>query len=243
MTILDEILKYKNQEVLKHKQLTRSLLKLLECGKFAVITEVKKASPSKGVIRENFNPVEIAKIYEKSGASAISVLTDEKFFQGSVQYLKDIRKVVDLPILRKDFIVDEFQIYETKIIGADIILLIVSVLDKAQLKDYVRIAAEIGLEALVEVHDREEFEIAAEVGAKIIGINNRNLKTFDVSLNNTVEILSDGVPEDVFIISESGIKTNSDVKFLKEAGAAGVLIGEALMRENDIENALKNLIK
>lgn len=243
MTILDEILNHKKQEVLKQKKNIRSFYKLLQDGEFGVIAEVKKASPSKGVIREDFNPEEIAISYAHAGASAISVLTDEKFFQGNIQYLKSIRKLVELPLLRKDFIIDEFQVYETKLIGADIILLIASALDKVQLKDYYDLSSEIGLDVLLEVHDKKEFDIALETGAKIIGINNRNLKTFEVSLQNTLDIIKNEIPDGVFVISESGIQNNSDVKMLKDKGVSGVLVGESLMRENNIENALKNLIQ
>ncbi|OGI01949.1 MAG: hypothetical protein A2Y25_02985 [Candidatus Melainabacteria bacterium GWF2_37_15] len=243
MTILQEILEYKKQEVLKQKQQARSFYKVLQAGKFALIAEVKKASPSKGIIREDFNHIEIAQAYAKAGAAAISVLTDEKFFKGNVQYLKDIRAITDLPILRKDFIIDEFQVYETKIIGADIILLIVAALDKAQIKDYYDLSRELGLEVLVEVHDRKEFDTAVELGANIIGINNRDLKTFEVNLQNTVNIIKEGIPEGVFVISESGIQDNGDVKFLKENGVSGILVGEALMREKNIETAVLNLLK
>ena len=243
MTILQEILEYKKQEVFKQKQPVRSFYKVLQTGKFALIAEVKKASPSKGIIREDFNHIEIAQAYTKAETAAISVLTDKKFFQGNIQYLKDIREITDTPILRKDFIIDEFQVYETKIIGADIILLIVAALDKAQIKDYYDLSCELGLEVLVEVHDREEFNIAVELGANIIGINNRDLKTFEVNLQNTVNIMKEGIPEGVFIISESGIQNNGDVKFLKENGVSGVLVGEALMREKNIETAVQNLLK
>ncbi len=243
MSILEEILEHKKQEIIKQKQPARNFYKRLQSGEFALIAEVKKASPSKGIIREDFNHKEAALAFEKAGAAAISVLTDEKFFRGSIQYLKDIRKIVDLPVLRKDFIIDEFQVYQTKFIGADIILLIVSVLDKAQLADYFALSSEIGLEVLVEVHDRKEFELAAQTGAKIIGINNRDLKTFEVNVKNTLDIIKNGIPEGVFIISESGIQAGPDVKLLRESGVSGILAGEALMREKDIERAVKNLIK
>ncbi len=243
MTILQEILEHKTQEVLNKKKPVKSFYEVLRKDEFSLIAEVKKASPSKGIIRQDFNHVEIAKIYAEAGARAISVLTDERFFQGSIQYLKDITQAVDLPILRKDFIVDEFQVYETKIIGADIILLIVSALDKIQLKDYFDLSKEIGLDVLVEAHDREEFDIAADIGAKIIGINNRDLKTFQADLQVTCDILAGGVPENTFVISESGIQTRDDIKKLKECGASGALIGEAFMKEKDILNAVKSLIK
>lgn len=243
MTILSEILEHKKQEIFNQKQPSRSFYKSLETGDFVLIAEVKKASPSKGIIREEFDYTKIAKAYEKAGAAAISVLTDEKYFQGSVQYLKEIRQVVNVPVLRKDFIIDEFQVYETKFIEADIILLIVSALDAVQLKDYFILSRELGLDVLVEVHDREEFNRAVEIGANIIGINNRNLKTFEINLNNTIDIIKGGIPDNTYIISESGIQTAANVSFLKQNNVSGILVGESLMREKNIEFAVKNLIK
>jgi len=243
MTILQEILEHKKQEVLNKKKPVRSFYEVLQKNNFSLIAEVKKASPSKGIIREDFDHLEIAKSYEKAGASAISVLTDERFFKGSIQYLKDIKEAVKLPVLRKDFIIDEFQVYETKMIGADIILLIVAALDKAQLKDYFDLSTELGLDVLAEAHDRQEFDAAVRVGAKIIGINNRDLKTFNVNLATTCDIISSGVPEGIFIISESGIQTPDDIQKLKQCGVAGVLVGEAFVKEKDVFKAVRSLLK
>jgi len=262
MTILKEILEYKKEEVLQQKEYQniaeiiesakstpapKNFYKTLEeyrqKGKFALIAEVKKASPSKGVIKEDFNHIEIAEIYEKAGAAAISVLTDEKFFQGKPGYLADIREISGLPLLRKDFIIDEYQIYQTRNIGADIILLIASALSQNQLRDYLNLSEELGLSVLLEVHNREEYDFALEAGARLIGINNRDLKTFKVDLQTTAGLIKDGLSKDVFVISESGIKDRMDIEFLKRHGVSGALIGEALMKEEDIETAVNNLIK
>lgn len=243
MSILTEIIEYKKLEIQKQKENTRSFYNFLKAGNFALIAEVKKASPSKGIIKPDFNHIEAAKAYINAGASAISVLTEDKYFQGNINYLKDIRKITETPILRKDFIIDELQIYETKLIGADIILLIASALDKKQLTDFYTLSKEIGLDVLLEVHDRQEYATAVDVGAKIIGVNNRNLNTFEVKLENTLDIIKCGIPKDTFIISESGIQTKEDVALLKNGGVSGILVGEALMRENNIELAAKNLIE
>ncbi len=262
MTILKEIIEYKKKEVLHQKQALdfaeleclikelprpKNFCKMLrdykQKNEIALIAEIKKASPSKGVIREDFNHLEIARAYEKAGAAAISVLTDEKFFQGKIEYLKDIRRISDLALLRKDFIIDEFQIYQTRSIGADIILLIASALDKNQLKDYFNLSEELGLSVLLEIYNQAELDFALEINAKIIGINNRDLKTFKVDLQNTVNLIKDKNFENAFIISESGIKTGSDIKFLKEYGVCGVLIGETFMKEENIERVFQSLIK
>jgi indole-3-glycerol phosphate synthase len=211
-------------------------------GKLAVIGEIKKASPSAGLIAESFDPVAIAKKYESSGAAAISVLTDEKFFQGALQYMIDVRLAVSLPVLRKDFIIDEIQIAEASASGADAILLIVAALEQKQLATgRVRVAAATGLvellkaaakyqlDALVEVHTLAELKRALDAGAKIIGINNRDLATFDVDLGVT-EKLSEKVPNDIVLVSESGIKSPADVTRVKACGVDAILVGEALMR-------------
>jgi indole-3-glycerol phosphate synthase len=213
-----------------------------EQNKMAFIAEIKKTSPSKGVIRENFNPVEIAKTYETFGVSAISILTEDRFFQGKNEYLTDVRKICKLPLLRKDFIIDEFQVYETRSLGADIILLIAAVLDDKQLKDFYYLSRELGLNVLLEVHNEEELERALATGARIIGINNRNLKTFEVSLQNTLRLVEKYKLTDKCVISESGIHSRSDIELLQTHGIAGVLIGEAIMKETNVENALSNLL-
>ena len=198
-------------------------------GKLALIAEIKKASPSAGVIVSSFNPVAIANNYERAGADAISVLTDEQFFQGALSHLGEVRGAVSLPILRKDFILDEIQIAESVAAGADAILLIVAALEQKQLVDLMQVARNYRLDALVEVHTDEELAHAIEAGANIIGINNRNLDTFDVDLSVT-EKLSEDVPDDVALVSESGIKSADDVARIKPCGVDAILVGEALMR-------------
>lgn len=206
------------------------------------ICEVKKASPSRGVIAENFPYVEIAKEYEAAGADAISVLTEPKWFLGSEKYLEEISKNVSIPLLRKDFTVDPYMIYEAKTIGASAVLLICAILEKSQLAEYMEIATEIGLSVLTEAHDEAEIEMALNAGAKIIGVNNRNLKDFSVNTNNAGKLRS-LVPSDRIFVSESGIMQPSDILSAKAAGADAVLIGEAFMRASDKKaflDALKN---
>ena len=198
----------------------------------ALVAEVKKASPSKGLIRPDFDPVEIAKTYEAAGASAISVLTDEKYFQGRLEYLTAVHDAVSLPVLRKDFIIDPYQVYEARAAGADAVLLIVAALPIEQLKDLTALATELGMASLVEVHSPEELDIALAAGAKIIGINNRNLQTFETKLETTLELASK-VPGDRILVSESGIFARWDVERLMAAGVDAILVGESLMREQD----------
>ncbi len=204
------------------------------------ICEVKKASPSKGVIAETFPYVEIAKEYEHAGASALSVLTEPYYFQGSNTYLQEIAGQVNIPILRKDFTVDAYMLYEAKIIGASAVLLICAILNDAELEEYAAVAQELGLSALVEAHTEEEVCRAKKCGARIIGVNNRDLKTFHVDIH-TSERLRRLVPEDVVYVSESGIRTPDDVRRLKENGTDAVLIGETLMRSADKKAALDTL--
>lgn len=204
----------------------------LKDPEIAIIAEVKKASPSKGLIAEDFDYIEIAKDYEQAGASAISVLTEPYFFKGSNDYLKEIAENVQIPILRKDFTIDEYMIYEAKSIGASAILLIVSILDDVQLKEYLDLAHDLGLSAIVETHDEDEIAAAIGAGAEIIGVNNRNLVDFTVDINNSVN-LRRLVSDEVLFISESGIKTAEDVRRLKENNVDAVLIGETLMKSDD----------
>lgn len=204
------------------------------------ICEVKKASPSRGVIAEHFPYVEIAREYEAAGADAISVLTEPFYFQGSGQFLKEIRRAVRLPLLRKDFTVDEYMIYEAKVMGADAVLLICAILEETQLKEYIRLAADLGLSSLVEAHDEREVRLALSAGARIVGVNNRNLKDFTVDLNNSLRLKS-LVPEDVLFVSESGMKTAEDIRKLRENGTDGVLIGETFMRCQDKKAMLRSL--
>lgn len=209
-------------------------------GAMAFICEVKKASPSKGVIAADFPYLEIARDYQAAGADAISVLTEPDFFQGSNDYLTAIRAQVTIPVLRKDFIIDPIQIYEASLIGADAILLICAILSTEQLKDYIGIADGLGLSALVEAHDEGEVQQALAAGARIIGVNNRNLKTFEVDLNNSIR-LRQLVPPEILFVSESGIGTSEDMAKLRENGTNAVLIGEKLMRSGDKKAALDKL--
>lgn len=204
------------------------------------ICEVKKASPSKGIIVEEFPYVLIAKEYEEAGAACISVLTEPEFFLGSDEYLKEIRKEVRLPILRKDFILEEYQIYQSKILGADCVLLICSLLAEKQLDEYIRLCDCLGMSALVEAHDEAEICSAVNAGARIIGVNNRDLKTFTIDVHNS-ERLRKLVPENILFVAESGIKTAEDIDVLRNAKVNGVLIGETLMKSRNKKEMLNNL--
>ena len=206
-----------------------------------LIAEVQKASPSAGVIAADFDPVAIALQYEAAGAHAISVLTDEQYFQGHLTYLTKVRSAVGLPCLRKDFILHDVQIYEAAVAGADAILLIVAALDQPQLEALHKTADLCQLDVLVEVHSREELERAIDLGAKLIGINNRNLATFEVDLATTEE-LSEEVPEGVTLVSESGLKTQADTRRVHAAGCQAILVGESLMRTGDIAAQVKELL-
>jgi indole-3-glycerol phosphate synthase len=255
--ILDEIVAYKKKELLETKRgisfadqkmraadagPTRGFGKALAAGAgIRLIAEVKKASPSKGVIREDFDPVKIAGIYEESGAACLSVLTEKNYFQGDLAYLGAIRKTVGLPLLRKDFIVDEYQIFEARAAGADAILLIAACLDKSQMEDFLGTAERLGLDVLVESHTLKELEKSLVAGARILGINNRDLTNFTVSLQTTFDLLKD-IPDDRIVVSESGIKTRDDVVKLELAGVDAILVGESLMREKDIGKKVKELL-
>lgn len=210
-------------------------------GHLSLIAEIKKASPSKGLIRPDFDPVEIALSYERVGAHAISVLTDIHFFQGSLDYLRAVRETVELPLLRKEFIIDPLQVYETREAGADAILLIVALLEKEKLSDLRALARSLGLGVLVEVHDLAEMEIALGVGSDWIGINNRNLKDFTVSLKVTRDLIAQ-VPPMLPVVSESGILTRTDAETVKALGASAVLVGEIFMRSQDPSEAVKALM-
>lgn len=204
------------------------------------ICEVKKASPSKGVIAEHFPYVEIGREYERAGADAMSILTEPFYFQGSNDYLTAIRNEVSIPLLRKDFTVDEYMLYEAKQIGADAVLLICAILSQTQLEEYAGIAGELGLSALVEAHDENEIQMALTAGARIIGVNNRNLKDFTVDISNSVR-LRELVPKDILFVSESGMKTRADIARLEENGTNAVLIGETFMRSSDKAGMLREL--
>lgn len=257
--ILDEIIAYKKIEIEVRK--TEIPIKILSTaiwtlplpmsfkeallpssdGRTRVIAEVKKASPSKGVLREDFNYLEIAETYQKNGASALSILTDQHFFQGSIDYLSEIRHHVTIPILRKDFVFDEYQIFEARGYGADAVLLIAAVLDDKELNEFVELTFNLGMTPLLEVHDEAELERALKTNAELIGINNRNLQTFKTDLNITARLIN-SIPDDRIVITESGINTKEDIKLLKEAGVDAFLIGEALMREANIGKKLREFV-
>ncbi len=212
----------------------------LKSKDFAFICEIKKASPSKGIIVEEFPYTDIAQEYEQAGAAAISVLTEPNFFKGNDLFLKDVADTVNIPVLRKDFIIDEYQIYQAKLIGADAILLICAILDEITLKNFINIATSLKLSCLVETHNEGEIKKALNSGAEIIGVNNRDLKTFSVDINTSLQ-LRKFIPEDKFLISESGIKTAQDIKILKDAGFNGALIGESMMLSKDKKRFLSEL--
>lgn len=209
-------------------------------GEAAVIAEVKKASPSKGLIRRDFNPAQIAASYEAAGAACLSVLTDVDFFQGSNLYLGEARGACALPVLRKDFTIDPYQVYEARVIGADAILLIVAALEDGPMIEMANLAMELGMDVLVEVHDIDELERALQTDCELIGVNNRNLRTFEVSLDTTLS-MRDAVPPDRTLVTESGIATHADVARMREAGVQTFLVGESFMREADPGAALQRL--
>ena len=210
-------------------------------GQIKLIAEIKKASPSKGLIREEFDPVSIAKAYAASGASAISVVTEDKYFLGKPELIKLVRDAVNLPILAKDFILDDGQIYEARTNGADAVLLIVAILEDAKLKELIEAAHSLGLDCLVEVHNEKELQRACAAGAEIIGVNNRDLHAFVIDMQTCMRIIPQ-IPRDKVIVGESGFKKYSQVKALKDIGAHGVLIGEVFMREKDIEKKVRKVL-
>ena len=209
-------------------------------GQAAVIAEIKKASPSKGVLRADFIPADIAQSYAEFGAACLSVLTDKQFFQGSVDYLKQARASCDLPVLRKDFMIDAYQVYEARAMGADAILLIAACLDDTHMAEMEAVARSLDMAVLVEVHDRAELERALKLKTRLVGINNRNLKTFEVSLQTTLDMLPD-VPADRLLVTESGIQTTEDVRRMREAKVNAFLVGEAFMRASEPGEALAKL--
>jgi len=217
-----------------------ALREKIAAGDPAVIAEVKKASPSKGVIRADFIPADIAQSYAEGGAACLSVLTDKQFFQGSVDYLKQARASVGLPVLRKDFIVDPYQVYESRAMGADCILLIAAALDDAQMAALEAIAFDLDMAVLVEVHDGAELQRALKLRTPLVGINNRNLRTFEVTLDTTLSLLAD-VPDDRLLVTESGILVQEDVERMREAGVNAFLVGEAFMRAEEPGQALADL--
>jgi indole-3-glycerol phosphate synthase len=258
MNVLSQIVKRKLERVAEVKQATplgqlrslahevrssanqHALLRALQAEGINIIAEFKRRSPSKGMIRENADPIEMARAYQAGGAVAMSVLTEADYFAGSLDDLRRVKSTVDLPVLRKDFIVDEYQVYESVAAGADAILLIVAALDDELLARLRRLAEdELQLDALVEVHTSEEMKRAAACGAKLIGVNNRDLRTFEVSLDTSLTLAREA-PAEALLISESGLKNAADLQSLYEAGFRGFLIGETLMRVEDPEQALRN---
>lgn len=258
MTLLDDILNVKRESLrrIKGKRYLLDLrskiadadpvrgferaLSTRQEGSPRLIAEIKKASPSKGIIREKFDPVEIAKIYEGGGAAALSILTEEHFFLGKPAYLAEVRSQVSLPILQKDFILDEIHVYEARAWGADAILLIAAFLERRQAKDYFDLARELGLDVLLEIHAEKELEGAIE-WAPLIGINNRDLKTFATDLKVTFRVL-DKIPDDRLVVSESGIRSRKEVEQLLDAGVDAILVGESLMASDRIEEKMKELL-
>ncbi len=257
--ILDTILAHKRTEVVarkakhSHSELlsasrtappvrgfVNALQQSFESGSPGVIAEIKKASPSKGLIRANFDPPAIARSYEAGGATCLSVLTDERFFQGADAYLQSARAAVSLPAIRKEFIVDRYQIAESRCLGADCILLIASALGRSELDEFHHEATELGLDALIEVHDETELAIALDLSPRLIGVNNRNLKTFEVSLQNTVRLKA-LLPPGILMVAESGIHTRDDVQCLQNCGVNTYLVGEAFMRADDPGEKLREL--
>ena len=255
--ILDDIVAYKREELALQKQQI-SLGQLQDMPLFhshppglfqtlsawngrTIIAEVKKASPSKGVIRQDFNPLALAHIYESSGAAAISVLTEKKFFQGSLEYLKQIRQQIALPLLRKDFIFDDYQVYEARAYGASAILLIVAILEDARLQDLMHLAQALGIDCLVEVHDKAECERALAQGVSLLGINNRDLRTFHTTIETT-EHLVQGLPSDILVVSESGLSTRLQLDRLEAQGVRAFLIGETFMAAPDPGEPLRSLL-
>ena len=212
------------------RDFTGAIRAKIAAGKPAVIAEIKKASPSKGVIRENFNPAEIAKSYEIGGAACLSVLTDLEYFQGSADYLKKARAACNLPVLRKDFMIDAYQVYEARAMGADCILLIAAAIHLTKMRELENIAHELGMAVLIEVHNGEELDMALQLKTPLLGINNRNLRTFDVTLQTTLDLLP-RIPKDKIIVTESGIFTVDDVKLMRDNHVNTFLVGEAFMRQ------------
>jgi indole-3-glycerol phosphate synthase len=254
--IIQKIVENKREEIARQKNIlplaelrqlltdrapTRDFAEAVRGRDCAVIAEVKRSSPSKGRIREDFDPVAIARTYEENGAAAVSVLTERKFFEGRAAYLPRIAKAVSLPILRKDFIVDPYQIVETRVLGGDALLLIARILEAGRMLDFIGMSSELGLTALVEVHDEEDLGKAVAAGARFVGINNRDLETFRTDLEVSIR-LARRVPKGITVVSESGINSRKDIERLMAADIHAFLVGESLMREQDIGKKLRELL-
>ena len=257
--ILNKILARKREEIAErqihtpidklHKQAeqadpTRGFVKAMQdkidSGLAAVIAEIKKASPSRGILREDFHPAEIAQSYARGGAACLSVLTDQDFFHGSEAYLQQARTACNLPVIRKDFLIDAYQVVEARAIGADCILLIAAALDDHKIAEMARLACELGMDVLVEVHDADELHRALNLNLKLVGINNRNLRTFGVSLHTTLELLW-SIPDDRIVVTESGILSPTDVALMREHGVHAFLVGEAFMKAEEPGKKLREL--
>jgi indole-3-glycerol phosphate synthase len=226
------VIRSEAQQALPARDFVAAIRSKIAAGQPAVIAEIKKASPSKGVIREDFHPAGIAQSYAQHGAACLSVLTDEQFFQGNAEYLKQARAACELPVLRKDFMVSEYQIYQARAMGADAILLIAAALSLKQMQAFEKLAQQLGMAVLVEVHDGKELEVALQLKTPLIGINNRNLRTFKVSLQTTLDLLEQ-IPADRIVITESGILAAQDVKLMRDHQVHAFLVGEAFMRAAD----------
>ncbi len=220
----------------------KALNQSISMNKYGLIAEIKKASPSKGIIKKNFNPLDIAKAYKNGGATCLSILTEQNWFKGNNKYLTEVKNKIDIPILRKDFILDPWQVLETRSIGADCILIILSAVDDYLAKELYSLSKDINLDVLVEAHDEIEIERALKLEPDLIGINNRNLKTLEIDINNTIK-LSKLIPNKYDIVCESGLNTNNDLKTMEKLGINKFLVGESLMKNTDIENAPKNLLE
>lgn len=258
MFILDQIISHKKIEVEERKQrVSLNVLKakltsaektrpfkeaLSRPGEISLIAEIKKASPSRGVLRNDFDAVEIAGVYEERGAAAISILTEEKFFQGNINFLLKVKREVSLPLLRKDFIIDEYQIYESRVYGADALLLIAAILTEDKISQFLKLSCALGMDCLVEVHDEKELDRVLRTSAEIIGINNRNLKNFVVDLSTT-QRLKRLIPPGRIVVSESGIQSREDVQRLIEEKIDAILVGESLLRSNDIGGKIEELVR
>src|SRR5690554_252936 len=243
--ILDDIVAEKKRELVGLVKKRRSLIKGLSENGLTLIAEIKKASPSRGIIADNFEPEEQLKGYIRAGAGAISILTDKKFFQGGKEILSRLRELTILPILRKDFIIEPLQVYESLFLGADVLLLIAALLDTKRLSKLVNLSHQLGMEVLLEVHDRDDLIKALKTKARILGINNRNLRDFTVDIGKTSEIMSyleeHGERERFFVVSESGIRSSKDIVYIEETGVDGVLIGEALMTADNPVSRVRSL--
>ena len=244
---IDKLKKLLSKEQNRKRDFYGSLKSKISAKKIGLIAEIKKASPSKGIIKKDFNPIEIAKAYKNGGATCLSVLTDEKYFQGNLKYIQEIKSVEachGMPLLRKDFIIDQYQIYESIYYQSDCVLLIVGAIDRSSLQSLYEICCEDEIDVLIEIHDEKEMDIALNVNSQMIGINNRNLKTFEANLNITKNLVTKYKRDlqDKVVVSESGIFTSADIKSLIEYGVYTFLVGESLIKESNIEKATKELI-